>query len=336
MAGFKKAEPKQAALKVGIYGQQGSGKTFTTLLIAEALAKHFGKRVAYVDTERGTDFYAVAVAERRVHPEAFDFDALYTRSLTETLTAVRGLSATYGVLVLDSITHLWEAAKAAYGGIPLHAWGEIKRPYKELMNLVVNSPMHVFILGRQGNDYEEDDETGELKNVGAKMKAEGETPYEPHILLRMENIRSKKGKNEQSVPTAFVEKDRTGILQGKAIAWPNFDNIARPLLGLIGGEQAHIASEDEAAAQDADALMREDRDKAKKSADTLRKFKGHLDTADSEAQVKAIGDEITPGLKRGMVTEHVNELRQHYLDALDRVRGHSTNGKSRQEETAHA
>jgi pantothenate kinase-related protein Tda10 len=58
MAGFRKAKAEQAALKIGIYGPPGSGKTFTSLLIAEGLGKISGKRVAYVDTERGTDFYA--------------------------------------------------------------------------------------------------------------------------------------------------------------------------------------------------------------------------------------------------------------------------------------
>src|SRR5688572_4605716 len=108
MAGFQRAKAEQAAIKMGIYGPPGAGKTFTSLLIAEGLAKASGKRIAYVDTEHGTDFYCKAVPTRAVHPEAFDFDALYTRSLTEVMAAVRGLKADeYGVIVLDSITHLW-------------------------------------------------------------------------------------------------------------------------------------------------------------------------------------------------------------------------------------
>ena len=53
--------------------------------MAEGLANVIGKRVAMVDTERGSDFYCQAVASRAVHPEAFTFDALYSRSLTEVL-----------------------------------------------------------------------------------------------------------------------------------------------------------------------------------------------------------------------------------------------------------
>jgi pantothenate kinase-related protein Tda10 len=58
MAGFRKAKGEQAAIKMGLYGPPGSGKTFTSLLIAEGLAAITGKRIAYVDTERGTDFYS--------------------------------------------------------------------------------------------------------------------------------------------------------------------------------------------------------------------------------------------------------------------------------------
>jgi len=114
---FQKAKPQQARFKAGFYGKQGSGKTFTALLVAEGLAKRENKRIAYLDTEHGTDFYAQAVKERAVHPEAFDFDAMYTRSIYETIEAVESLDPkTHGVVVLDSMTHLWEAAQAAYSG----------------------------------------------------------------------------------------------------------------------------------------------------------------------------------------------------------------------------
>jgi pantothenate kinase-related protein Tda10 len=51
MASFEKPKLLKAALKLGLYGPAGSGKSFTSLLIAEGLARHTGKRVAYVDTE---------------------------------------------------------------------------------------------------------------------------------------------------------------------------------------------------------------------------------------------------------------------------------------------
>ncbi len=319
MAGFRKAKAEQAALKMGFYGPPGSGKTFTSLLVAEGLAKLTGKRVAYIDTERGTDFYCQAVSSRAVHPEAFDFDALYTRSIMDVLGGVRGLSAdTYGVVVLDSVTHLWEAAMAAYGGkltkigtIPMHAWGKIKKPYKDLMASLLSSPMHVIICGRQKTVYEEDEETEELQAVGVTMRAEGETPYEPHILIRMEQIKPKKT-NEIAQIIAYAEKDRTGVLAGRSFVNPNFDTLCRPLLGLLGETQAQMTTSDEAAAKDAEAIGDQERQRESASSGILREFKAKIDLAKEHKEVIAIGKEITKEIKAQMLPVHVAELREHY------------------------
>jgi hypothetical protein len=334
MAGFQRAKAEQAAIKMGIYGPPGAGKTFTTLLLAEGLAALSGKRVAYVDTERGTDFYCKAVPTRSVHPEAFDFDALYTRSLTEVVSAVRALSTdVYGVVVVDSITHLWEAAinsysgkKTSQGGIPMHAWGKIKRPYKDLMSLTLNSPMHLFILGRQGNVFEEDEETEELKKVGVKMKAEGETPYEPHILLRMEAVRPQKTNAIGSV-FAYVEKDRTGILQGRSFENPTFASLLLPIMPLLGGTQARIATDEETTAQDVEAIARDEQERAAASKDVLRTMSAKIDLAPTVADLKAIGKAITPKLKATMLPADVESLRAKYLERETELKTKAENAK---------
>lgn len=320
MAGFRKAKAEQAALKIGIYGLAGSGKTFTTLLCAEGLAKLTGKRIAYVDTERGTDFYCQPVKERQVHPEAFDFDALYTRSITELIAALKSLKPeTHCAIVIDSITHIWEAARLAYSGketkigtIPFHAWAKIKKPYKEIMSLLLSSPIHVFIVGRQGNEFEEDDETGETKKVGVKMKAEGETPYEPHILIRME---SEKQKNGIAVISAFAEKDRTGILAGRTIINPSFDSLIKPLLGLLGTKQAVVEDPEETAAKDAESLTDADDRKVKDGDFILRKFTARIILCETAEALATLGKEITPEIKKQMTTHQVAELRTKYQEA---------------------
>lgn len=321
MAGFRKAKAQQAALKIGFYGAPGSGKTFTSLLVAEGLAKRAGKKVAYVDTERGTDFYSKTVPDRSVHPEAFDFDALYTRSLTEVIDEIKALSPDeYGVLVIDSVTHLWEAAKAAYSGkqtkagtIPFQAWNAIKKPYKELMSLLLSSPMHVIICGRQGVEYEKDEETDELNAVGYKMKAEGETPYEPHILIRMESVKPKRS-NELATIYAYAEKDRTGVLAGKTLSNPTFDSLCLPLLGLLGGEQAKVYSEDEVAVQDAERLAEQEQTKSEQSAVYLNEFLGRIMLAKTLDDLKKVGKAITKEIKASMLTAHVTEVRDKYQE----------------------
>lgn len=260
---FAKAAPKQARLKIGLYGPPGSGKTFTALLLAEGLARVDGKRIAFVDTERGTDFYSQPVPQRPIHPDAFDFDALYTASLKDVDDDVRALDpAVYGVVVIDSISHLWDSAIAAYSGkkvgeekdkIPMPAWASIKRPFKGLIRFLLDAPFHVLILGRQKSEFEKQGD--ELVKVGVTMRAEGETPYEPHICIRMEQKRGEKD------VFAVVEKDRTGLLSGKVIPNPSFATF-QPLLALLGTEQAQSEDPDEVAAKDSE-LLRKDEDKAK-------------------------------------------------------------------------
>lgn len=319
MAGFRKAKAEQAALKMGMYGPPGSGKTFTSLLIAEGLGNLTKKRVALVDTEHGSDFYCQKVATRAVHPEAFDFDALYTRSIMDTLNAVKGLNPEeHGVVVLDSMTHLWQAAIEAYGGrqtsagtIPMHAWGKIKKPYKDLMSFLLSTPMHVIICGRQGVEYATDEETEELKAVGVKMKAEGETAYEPHILIRMEGIKPKKT-NEVAMIVAYAEKDRTGVLAGRSFVNPTFESLCKPLLPLLGATQAHIDTLDQAAIKDADQIAEDDANRIKHSGELLREWKAQVALAKSADALKQIGKLITPELKSQMTPQDVQGLREAY------------------------
>ncbi len=332
---FRKAVCQQSALKISMYGPPGSGKTFSVLLFAEGLAKASRKRVAYVDTERGTDFYSVGVPGRELHPEAFDFDALYTRSLTETLKELKDVikAGKHGVIVVDSISHLWDAALGAYsgqrlssGGIPIGAWTGIKKPYKELMKLLIDCPLHAFILGRQANVFEADDE-GQMTAAGVKMRAEGETAYEPHICLRMVSERTeKRGKKtvvlkEQTI-AAIAEKDRSGVLSCKRIEWPTYENVIAPLLGILQpGEQAVTPSEEDAATQDAEALAKADMQKLGESARSRQQYLARFQLAGTLAELKHISGELTPAAKKAFTAQDLAAMRTGYLEHESRLKG---------------
>ena len=105
MSVFQKPTSLKSALKLALYGQAGSGKTFTALLLSEGLARHAGRRVAVLDTEQGTAFYSQAVPNRKAHPQAFDFDVLHTRSVTETLDALHGLDPAVPVPPSDLLVY---------------------------------------------------------------------------------------------------------------------------------------------------------------------------------------------------------------------------------------
>lgn len=311
---FKKAMPKQAWLKFSMYGPPGSGKTFSSLLLAEGLAAACGKRVAYIDTERGTDFYASSVKERKVHPDAFDFDALYTRSLADALEAVRNFDAgDYGALVIDSISHLWEAAIESYSGqmvgknedkIPMHAWGSIKRPYKELIDRAMALDCHVILCGRQKNLFEDTDDG--MKKVGVGMKAEGETQYEPTICLRM-------SMSPDGVILMQAEKDRTGIISGRTFSNPTF-KVFEPMLSILGTDHHELEDDEERLAKDSELLAEQEEKKAKKGAKSrehLASFQARLMAADSLEDLAEVAAEVKKA-KRNIVAEHQSVLRVLY------------------------
>ncbi len=260
-----------------------------------------------MDTERGSEFYAMDIPERTVHPKAFDFDRLITRSLMETLEVVEALDTkTYGLLVIDSITHLWQTARAAYngkmlpnGGIPIQAWQQIKKPYKRLMSLFLDGSFHAILCGREGVVMEQD-EDGEMRVTGTKLKAEGETPHEPHVLGRMCPDRDDRG---GYIIKAFFEKDRSGILSGKEFIWPTYETIAPVVQCLCGAKQGKLGTPEEAAEIDISAQEAE-REKAeserKELFDQIRaglvaaKTIGQLQTAWSLTSGKKarLGDEL--------------------------------------------
>lgn len=308
---FQKAKPAQAFFKAGFYGIQGSGKTLTALIIAEYLAMREAKRVAYVDTERGTDFYATAIAERKVHPEEFDFDAIYTRSIVEVCDEVAAIDPRrYGVVVVDSITHLWEAAKAAYtgkilsnGAYPVQAWGAIKKPYKKLMSLLLDGQYHVIICGRQGVVMEEDDE-GQSKVVGAKMKAEGETPYEPNFLFQ---FKPEWQDDKTQRISAFVEKDRSGILQGKTLYEPTPSDIEPIIKYLSAGQQAKFGSLEDAAEKDAAGLEAQEQKARDERKALFEQIKAAISSSRDLAQLKTAWS-LTNGKKTKLGEEMFGQL----------------------------
>jgi hypothetical protein len=304
---FQKAKPMQAFYKGSVYGPAGSGKTYTTLMQATGLAKACGKRIAYIDTERGTDFYT----------ETFDFDCIYTRSLAEVLEAIAELDPkTHGVIVIDSISHLWDAAIAAYEGkltkaetIPMQAWGKIKKPYKDLIRWLMDAPFHVFILGRQKNVFENTSD-GQMIKVGVDMRAEGETSYEPHICARMEAKKSEKD-SSKSTYFAIYEKDRTGKLAGQTFANPSFKTI-ECILPLLNGEgQAQSENPIDVAAKDSELIEKAEIEREKKSAELLEACKELINGSKTLVNLAEVGDQIKTK-KRYMTNEDTTELRSSY------------------------
>src|SRR5215470_13267485 len=98
---IKKAVKYGAKMRLALYGPAGSGKSYTALSVARAMAGD--KRILVIDTERGT---------ASKYADIFDFDVieLPTFHPHDYIAAIRMAAASkeHSVLIIDSITHEWD------------------------------------------------------------------------------------------------------------------------------------------------------------------------------------------------------------------------------------
>lgn len=257
---LKKAENQTSYLKCGIHGFQGSGKTRTATEIAIGLALTIGdkKPVAFFDSETGSDFmikhFNAAGLELVVHK---------SRAFKDVLTIIDEAEKACSVLIIDSVTHIWDDLKTSFelsfrrrNGLLFQDWGPIKREWKQFTTKFLNSHIHIIACGRAGYEYNmTEDESGrkELIKTGNKMKAEGEMGYEPHLGLYMERIKKSEltGNPDDAgiVNRCHVEKDRNEAMNGDVFDFPKFSHFKSHIEFLNVGE-VHLGVDDTRTSED--------------------------------------------------------------------------------------
>jgi len=231
MALLKKAKPEMAFLKMGIYGEAGSGKTFTSTQVVIGLHKHIksDKPVAFLDTETGSDF---------VHPifkaEKIELVVAKTRAFKDMLEVIDEAEKNCGILIIDSITHIWNEMCESYcrknnlRRITLNHWQPVKQTWREFTKKYINSSLHIIMDGRSADKWEHvEDEEGakELQKVGTKMRSETEIGYEPSLLVEMEQDRKSPRIGGGWINRAWVIKDRFNLLSHKHFDFEPFEGL---------------------------------------------------------------------------------------------------------------
>lgn len=157
---FQKAQKSQSKLRMALYGPSGSGKTFTALAIAVELLRlmKLPGRIAVVDSERGS---------ASKYADKFDFDVNELDSYApETYRkAIRDAKdAGYSILVIDSLSHAWvgaggvldivDDASVKLRGNSHAAWKEGTPEYRNLVDAVLQSDMHVIVTMRSKTEWD--------------------------------------------------------------------------------------------------------------------------------------------------------------------------------------
>lgn len=219
---FKKAERKQAKLRLALAGPSGAGKTYSALLIAKGL----GGKIAVLDTEKGS----ASLYSDLVDFDVVDLTAPFTpERYTEVITAAE--AAGYDTLIIDSYSHEWtgpggcleeneKLAHSKFKGNTWAAWNETTPRHRKLTNKILGSSLHIICTMRSKTETVQG-EGKKIIKLGMKSEQRDGTDYEFTVVLDVSH----------DTHEAVASKDRTRLFNGyeviteetgrKLIAWLN-------------------------------------------------------------------------------------------------------------------
>lgn len=207
MLQIRKSQRKQSPIKMSISGVPGSGKTYSSLLMARGLASEWNK-IVIIDTEnKSADLYD-ALGEYNVIPiEAPFTPAKYIEALK--LAESEGME----VAIIDSCTHVWKGQGGlleynnSLGG-RYTDWAKTTPLYQQWLNTILQSPMNIICTLRKKVKHEISNERGKMKIIkkGLEDEIRDGFEYEVTVALTVE---------QNNMLDLSVVKDRTGLFKGK-------------------------------------------------------------------------------------------------------------------------
>jgi hypothetical protein len=201
---FKKAERKQAKLRLALAGPSGSGKTYSALLLAQGI----GGRIAVIDTEHGSASLYADIADF----DTVELHAPYSpERYVEAIIAAE--QAGYNVLIIDSYSHEWtgsggcleaneKLAHQKFKGNTWAAWNETTPRHRRLTDKILTSSLHIICTMRSKTETVQGEGKKILK-LGMKSEQRDGTDYEFTVVLDLTH----------DGHTAMASKDRTKLFE---------------------------------------------------------------------------------------------------------------------------
>ncbi len=208
---IQKAKRNAAKIKLSLAGASGSGKSFSSIMLAYGLCKDFNK-ICVIDTENHSaslyshlgDFNVINISAP-FHPDKY-IEAI---KLCE--------EAGMEVVIIDNATHAWSGKG---GCLELHeketakmkipnsftAWNMITPIYQRYIDAIINSSCHIICALRSKTDYVMSERNGRQvpqKTGTAPMIRDG-FDFEMSVAFDLDQQHK-----------AFCTKDRTGLFQDK-------------------------------------------------------------------------------------------------------------------------
>lgn len=168
---LKKTNRSSARIRVALQGTSGSGKSYSSLLLAYGLSKDW-KKIAVIDSEHQSASLYSHLGEYNV----LNLSAPYTpERYIEAIDTCE--KAGMQVIIIDSISHEWEAE----GGIlDIHSqlagnsftnWAKLTPRHNALVQKILASKCHIIVTVRSKQDYVITEKNG--KQVPEKVGMKG-------------------------------------------------------------------------------------------------------------------------------------------------------------------
>ena len=201
---LRQSERKRAKIKMALQGASGTGKTYSSLLIAQGLTNGDLSKVAVVDTENGSaDLYAhlgnynVLTMSPPFTPENY-------------IKAIEVCEkAEMEVIIIDSISHEWDELldfHSRLAGNSFTNWAKVTPRQKAFVDKILQANAHIIATMRTKQDYVLNQKDGKYipEKVGLKSVQRDGLDYEFTLVFDIDIKHF-----------AVSSKDRTGLFMGK-------------------------------------------------------------------------------------------------------------------------
>lgn len=200
---LRQSSKKQAKIKLAIQGCAGSGKTYSSLLLAYGLIKDWSK-IAIIDSENNSaDLYS-HLGNYNVLSLQGDFSP---ENYIEALEICE--KAGMEVIIIDSMSQCWDYLLECHSNMQGNSftnWGKITPRQNALVQKILQSRFHIISTLRTKQDYVLNEKNGKLvpEKVGLKAVMRDGIDYEFTIVFDVDMKHN-----------AIASKDRTGLFMGK-------------------------------------------------------------------------------------------------------------------------
>lgn len=197
---LRQSERKQAKIKMALQGASGTGKTYSSLLLAKGLTGGNLSKVAIIDTENGSaDLYA--------HLGNYNVLTLTPPFTPENYIKAIEVCEEAGmdVVIIDSISHEWDELldfHSKLAGNSFTNWAKVTPRQKAFMKKILQVNAHIIATMRTKQDYVLNQKDGKFipEKVGLKSVQRDGVDYEFTLVFDIDIKHF-----------AVSSKDRTGL-----------------------------------------------------------------------------------------------------------------------------